>query len=372
MTINKYLKYKLNGQEYRVTFCVNKEASDISEDLSRLSSDKKMLLIIDKKINKEIINNISKDLKQSDFDVTILRVDGSKKNKDNKLLFKIINKLLEKKFSKRSVILSCGGGVVGDVSALASSLYLRGLIYMHIPTTMTAIVDSCIGGKTGINYKEIINSIGSYYHPRNVFISKNIIRLIPQREYTAGIPEIIKSGYLGNKKILNYLSKNKSKIMTRNFEIVSHLVNLTLQVKINFFKKDIYENSKRLNLNFGHTFAHAIEMAIKSKGNEVIRHGEAVGIGMLCELYYSCGKNKIFQSLLNVLRKYELPINLKKYLNGKNKEKIKHKIFKNIFLDKKRINIFPRCITLGKICNPKIVEMRNNKKIVETIEKIIF
>ena len=73
-----------------------------------------------------------------------------------------------------------------------------------------------------------------------------------------------------------------------------------------------------------------------------------------------------------MLKKYELPINLKKYLNGKNKGKIKHKIFKNIFLDKKRINIFPRCITLDKICNPKIVEMRDNKKIVETIEKIIF
>ena len=243
---------------------------------------------------------------------------------------------------------------------------------MHIPTTMTAIVDSCIGGKTGINYKEIINSIGSYYHPRNVFISKNIIRLIPQREYAAGIPEIIKSGYLGNKKILNYLIKNKSKVMARNFATVSNLVNLTLQVKINFFKNDIYESSKRLNLNFGHTFAHAMEMAIKYKNNEVIRHGEAVGIGMLCELYYSSGKNKTFQSLLNMLKKYELPINLKKYLNEKNKGKIKHKIFKNIFLDKKRINIFPRCITLDKICNPKIVEMRDNKKIVETIEKIIF
>ena len=372
MKIKKYLKYKLNSQEYRVTFCNDKVSPDISEDLSRLSSDKKMLLIIDRKIDHEIIKNLLNDLNQSDFDITVLKVDGDKKNKNEKFLFKIIDKLIEKKFSKRSVILSCGGGVVGDVSALASSLYLRGLIYMHIPTTITAIVDSCIGGKTGINYKEIINSIGSYYHPRNVFISKNIIRLIPQREYTAGIPEIIKSGYLGNKNILKNLIQNKSKVIARNFEIISHLVNLTLQTKINFFKNDIYENSKRLNLNFGHTFAHAIEMAIKSKGNEVIRHGEAVGIGMLCELYYSSGKNKIYKSLFNLLKNYGLPTNLKKFLNKKNLKTTKNKIFKNIFLDKKRINIFPRSITLNKICQPKIIEMRDNKKIVETIEKIVF
>ena len=81
---------------------------------------------------------------------------------------------MKKKFSKKSVIISCGGGVVGDVAGLASSLYLRGLTHFHIPTTMTAIIDSCIGGKTGINYNNIINSIGTYYHAKKVYISKNI------------------------------------------------------------------------------------------------------------------------------------------------------------------------------------------------------
>ena len=119
-----------------------------------------------------------------------------------KLLFKIINKLFDKKFTKKSVIISCGGGVIGDVCALASSLYLRGLIHFHIPTTMTAIIDSCIGGKTGINYKGIINSLGTYYHSKRVYISKNILNLIPTREFVAGIPEIIKCGLIHKKSIL--------------------------------------------------------------------------------------------------------------------------------------------------------------------------
>ena len=160
--------------------------------------------------------------------------------------------ILEEKFICDSkVIISCGGGVIGDVCALAASLYLRGLIYFHTPTTMTAIVDSCIGGKTGINYKNIINSLGNYYHPRTVFISKNVIDLIPRREFLAGIPEIIKSGMIDNNIILKMLINNKQKFLSRDFSFISKLIYFTLKTKIKFFKNDVYETSKRLNLNFG-------------------------------------------------------------------------------------------------------------------------
>ena len=106
---------------------------------------------------------------------------GDKVNKNKKFLFELIDTLLKNKFTKRSVVISCGGGVVGDVSALASSLYLRGLYYFNIPTTITAIIDSSIGGKTAINYKGVTNSVGTYYHPKNVFILEEILKLY-QRE----------------------------------------------------------------------------------------------------------------------------------------------------------------------------------------------
>ena len=100
---------------------------------------------------------------------------------------------------------------------------------------MTAIVDSCIGGKTGINYKNIINSMGSYYHPQNVFISKNMIELLPQREFIAGFAEIIKSGLLNDKKILKILDKKIIKIFDRDFNILREIITLTLKTKIKFF-----------------------------------------------------------------------------------------------------------------------------------------
>ena len=118
--------------------------------------------------------------------------------------------LIKFKFTKRSVVLSFGGGVLGDVAALASCLYLRGTYYFCILPTMTSIIDSSLGGKTAINYKGLINAIGSYYHPSNVFIIENVIKKIPKREFLAGIPEIIKCGVIDNYKIIKYL-KNNSK-----------------------------------------------------------------------------------------------------------------------------------------------------------------
>lgn len=369
---NKVIKYSINNIQHRVTFCHDKEANDISSDLKRLFSDKKMLLIMDKRINKDVVKNLYTDLKYLGYKIYPLYVEGSKNNKNKNLLFKIIDELIKKKFTKKSLIISCGGGVVGDVSAMAASLYLRGMIYFHVPTTMTAIVDSCIGGKTGINYKNIINSMGSYYHPQNVFISKNIIELLPRREFIAGFAEIIKSGFLNDQKILNILKNNTFNIFERNFEIIRKIISLALRTKIKFFLNDVYENNQRLCLNFGHTFAHAVEMSLQSKKNDVLRHGEAVAIGMLCEVYYTEGKSKNFILLKKYLKLFKLPTNIEGFYKKKNKKKLKQNIYENIFLDKKKIGNYPRIISIKKTRKPKVIEMRSNKKILKTIEDIIF
>ena len=127
-----------------------------------------------------------------------------------------------------------------------------------------------------------------------------------------------------------------------------------------------------MNLNFGHAFAHAIEMALENTKTDLIRHGEAVGIGILCEIFYTEGKSKNFELVKNLLNLYNLPTNLLDLDINKNKSEIKKKIFKNIFLDKKKIGKYPRIIKLNKIGNSKIFEMNNNKKIKRTISEIIF
>ena len=376
------IKYLINNKSHKICFCPdkkglkirkkNKPDSNISNDLLKFYNDKKVLLIIDKNIDKKITKYLIHDLKVAVPNISVMMIGGSKKNKNLNFLLNILNFLLKKQFSKKSVIISCGGGVVGDVAGLASSLYLRGLIHLHIPTTMTAIIDSCIGGKTGINYNKIINSIGTYYHPQSVYISRNIIGLLPEREFIAGLPEILKYGLINNKKIIKYLN-NKNAVLSRKFSYLSKIIKLSLETKIKLFKNDVTEEGERLKLNFGHTFDHSIEMALEKNSNkEILRHGEAVGLGMLCEIYYAYGKNKTFYLAKKMLHKYGLPSDLKNIIKKNKKTVIKKMIYNFVFLDKKRIGKYPRYIKIPQIGVAKVSEIENFKRIKTTIDKTLF
>ena len=367
------LTYKLNKIKHNIFF-LNKNISQISKDIEQLKSDKKILFLFDKNISKKIIKKILLQLKSSGCDVYQIEFLGSKKNKNLKAVLKIIDFLISKGFTRKSIIMSFGGGVLGDLSALAASLYMRGLIYMHIPTTITSMVDSCIGGKTTINYQEIINSIGTYYHPRKVYLLDDIIKELPDREFYSGLPEVLKCGLINDKSILDLLEKKSKKIFIKDSDITKALCLKSLKTKIFFFKNDIYEQNERLMLNFGHTFAHALEMAVaKNIENkiEILRHGEAVGIGMLCEMQYASKLNSspIFNKAKKILNLYNLPTDLK-FLKC-NKAKLQNDIFKFIFLDKKRISRFPRYIRLKYHGKPMISEMNNFDLINHVINKIL-
>ncbi len=368
------INYSINNIDHKVTFCKSNSLKSILKSIELVESDKNILLIYDDKIPKKIFESIYYELKLSGCKVFTLKIKGNKFNKNEKYLFKIIDFLIKNKFTKKSIIFSCGGGVVGDVSALASSLYLRGTIYFSIPSTMTAIVDSAIGGKTGINYKGIINSLGTYYHPRDVFILEDIISSIPEREYTAGFAEIIKCGLIDNNKILNYLESKKQSIIQRDFLSVSKICELTLKSKIKFFKKDIFESNSRLMLNFGHTFAHAIEMSIENEiKKDFIRHGEAVALGILCEIYYANkGKNNIFKYSKKMFEHFNLPSFLNLNELKLNKAKLINNIYKNIFLDKKKISQYPRFISLKKQGKPRIEEIKDFDFINDTLLNVLF
>lgn len=307
------IKYKVFQQDYKIILTKNTIKS-ILVDLKNLNCDKKLIFVYDKNIDRSIIQNLKVNLKDSGFSIFFLELTGNKFNKTEKTLFKILDFFILNNFTKNSVILSCSGGVIGDMVALASSLYMRGIIYLHMPTTMMSIIDSCVGGKTGINYKGLINSVGNYYHPKSVYISSEILKNIPYREYYSGLPEIIKYGLIEKNSILKSLNNKKILIEQKNIKFMTNLISKCLRIKISYFSKDVYEKNKRLILNFGHTFAHAIEMATqKYFGNEVFRHGEAVGIGILCELYYANkGISKLGIITENLLKKYGLPIRILK------------------------------------------------------------
>ena len=338
---NRTIKYNLEKREHRVTFCYDTEAPDISNDMARLFSDKKMLLVIDKSINKKVIKNIFKDLEHSDFDVKFLMVDGHKSNKTEKLLFKIIDKCIENKFTKKSLILSCSGGVVGDVCALASSLYLRGLIYFHIPTTMTAIVDSCIGGKTGINNNFGKNLVGSFYQPDLVISDIKLLNSLPYREIICGYAEILKSSLIDSYKNFKFLNKNLNKILKLKSPFIEKAIIDSCKLKKKIVEKDEKEKNLRKVLNLGHTFAHAYESTLKF--TKKLNHGEAVIIGIKNAIKFS-NKNKVlsnqkFQLINEHINKIGLTHEFSKLFKKKDLNKILNFIKSNKKNNSSKINL---------------------------------
>ena len=367
------IEYKVNQLKYEITFCKKKKLNSISKSIDKIKSDKNVLITYDNKINKKIVDEVRGELQSSGCKIHLFKCEGDKTNKNEKFLFRIIDKLIKEKFTKKSIVISLGGGVVGDVSALASSLYLRGLFYFNIPSTMTAIVDSCVGGKTAINYKGVTNSIGTYYHPKNIFIFEDVIKTIPNREFFAGFAEIIKCGIIDNKNILSFLSKNREKILARDYPVISKICAMNLKSKIKLFSKDVYEDNQRLFLNFGHTFAHAIEMAIENNlKKDYIRHGEAVGLGILCEIFYANqNKNLLYRSTQDLLNKFNLPTKLILKEIPIEPTKLQNNIYKNIFLDKKKLDKYPRYISIKKQGSPAIHEIKDFDFLNDTIIELM-
>jgi 3-dehydroquinate synthase len=365
------ISYKIENEINKVRY-LKKIDHNFIKDIFSLKSDQKILFVYDKNVAKFLIDDFKLKLRLTGNQIIFKELEGKKKNKNIKNLLNLFDLLIKNNFTKNSIVISCGGGVIGDMCGLLSSLYLRGTIYLHIPTTMTAIVDSCIGGKTGINYKDLINSMGSYYHPKRVYILQNLIQQIPDREYYSGFAEIIKCGLIGNDKIIKSLTKDETLNNRSSNKNLSFIVLETLKTKINFFKKDIKEKNDRLFLNFGHTFAHAIEMATENViKKDYLRHGEAVGIGILCEILISNQgkKNELFFLTENLLKKFNLPTELK--IEKKHIKKIHSEIYNGVFLDKKKISKYPRYIFLKNLFKPQIKELNNYGLLNDVIYNII-
>ncbi len=179
---------------------------------------------------------------------------------------------------KRDVVLiGIGGGVVGDLTGFVAASYMRGTQLMHIPTSLLAMVDSSIGGKTGINLAEGKNLVGSIYQPYTVIADLDFIKTLPEREYLSGLAEVIKYALLYDYKLLEKLEDKYEDIINRDMLVLSEIVSRCIEIKAEIVEADEHDYGQRMLLNLGHTFGHAIETLQAYKG---FKHGEAVAIGM--------------------------------------------------------------------------------------------
>ena len=179
---------------------------------------------------------------------------------------------------RRALLVAVGGGVVGDVAGFVAASYARGIALVHVPTTVVAQVDSAIGGKTGVNLPEGKNLVGAFYPPKGVVADPGVLSSLPPRDFRSGVYEIIKYGVIGDAKLFRYLEGKLEKVLRRDRTALAFVIERSIAQKARVVSRDEHESGLREILNFGHTFAHALESVT---GYRTYLHGEAVGWGML-------------------------------------------------------------------------------------------
>ena len=183
---------------------------------------------------------------------------------------------------RKSLVIAVGGGVVGDVAGFAAASYLRGVALVHIPTTLVAQVDSSVGGKTGVNLPEGKNLVGAFYPPRLVITDPDLLKSLPDREFRGGLAEVIKHAVIADARMFALLEKDLDKVLRRDPDVLGSLIPRNVQIKARVVSRDERESGLREILNFGHTFAHALESATRYRRYQ---HGEAVAWGMIAAAF---------------------------------------------------------------------------------------
>ena len=209
---------------------------------------------------------------------TVLFLPPGERHKRLRTLESLTEQLASAGADRDSLLIAFGGGVVGDVTGFLAAIYMRGISYVQIPTTLLAQVDSSIGGKTGVNLAAGKNLVGSFHHPLAVFVDTDVLGTLPPAELHAGLQESIKAGIIRDKRLFAYLERNADAVLAADPAALTHVVAASVRVKADVVASDERESGLRMILNYGHTIGHAIEAATQYKQ---LLHGEAVGWGSI-------------------------------------------------------------------------------------------
>ncbi len=339
------LNVKTKSKEYPIIIAKN----IISQTANILKLNnfifEKILIVVDTKIPKNKIEILKK--KFTSKKIVIHYFKANEKNKNLKSINLVLEKLFKFNFNRNDCIISFGGGITGDVSGFAASIFKRGLKFINIPTTLLAQVDSSIGGKTGVNNKYGKNLIGSFMQPDLVLSDVSMLNSLPKRELNCGYGEILKHSIISNIKNFNYLQKNFSKIIKLKSPFIERAISDSCKIKRNIIQQDEKEKNLRKILNLGHTFAHAYEATLSY--SKKLNHGEAVILGIISSAKFSLDNNILNKKDYKKIIDHISQLNMSKSLNFYFKKKDINSIIKYMKADKKNNSSKINLILIKKI-----------------------
>jgi 3-dehydroquinate synthase len=244
----------------------------------RLKLGQHCAIITDTNVGKKFAKSTYESLIKAGFEPSLIIVPAGETAKSLKSVQSCYDQLAAHRLERKSFIVALGGGVVGDLAGFVAATYLRGVSFVQVPTTLLAQVDSSVGGKTGVNLKAGKNLVGAFYQPRLVLCDLDTLRILPEREFRAGLAEVVKYGIIYDAKLFAQLERDLPKILKRDTKTLSEIIARCCEIKAEVVAQDETEIGRRAILNFGHTIGHAIE---NSSGYGKFLHGEAISIGQV-------------------------------------------------------------------------------------------
>jgi len=259
--------------------------ASVGERLRSLTASPKIGVVTDKNVASHYLQGLLRSLCKAGYDPTPIILAPGERTKTLGTIAKILDVLVRHKFERKSLMLALGGGVIGDITGFAASIYQRGIPFVQVPTTLVAQVDSSVGGKTGVDHRLGKNLIGAFHQPRAVMIDPLTLRTLAPREWIAGLAEVIKYGIIADEEFFVFLEQEITALLKLGEAPVLHAIKRSCELKALVVGADERESDRRRILNYGHTIGHALESLSGYRG---LLHGEAVGIGLVQEADLAC------------------------------------------------------------------------------------
>lgn len=303
-----------NGETPVYDIVIENSYNSFGEEMSKLNiENRKLCIVTESTVGPIHANEIEGLLKSLAKEVYVFTFNAGEENKNLDVVKKLYEYLIINHFERKDMLVALGGGVVGDLTGFTAATYLRGIDFVQVPTSLLSQVDSSVGGKTGVDFDSYKNMVGAFYQPKLVFTNISSLKTLTKRQYLSGMGEVIKAGLIKNKDFYVWLKNNVNEIKAYDEAALEHLVYVSCDIKRKVVENDFKEKGERALLNFGHTLGHAIEKLM----NFTMLHGECVSLGMVTACYISMKKGYIsledYTDIIDVLKKYELPVNEDKF-----------------------------------------------------------
>lgn len=285
--------------------------SGLSDAVKEITKSKKALIVTDSNVDKLYRAEVEKHLQNNGFETSYHVFPAGEENKNIDIICGICEACVKNKLDRKSFIVALGGGVVGDMAGFAAAIYMRGIDFIQIPTTLLSQSDSSVGGKTGIDFCGGKNLLGAFHQPKLVYINVSVLKTLPEREFISGMGEVIKHGIIADKNFFDYLYDNSEAVKSLDKDVLLKMCKINCSIKANVVSQDEKEQGLRAILNFGHTIGHAIETYYNFR----LTHGECVGLGMCAILSAAEGRglisNDVSAKVISILKKYNFKTSIK-------------------------------------------------------------